>query len=815
MVNDTKWQDMIERLAGRSQTLKIIVEDLLKRDPRFLFLKQATDEFLHGEFGVRETLTLVLLEPEDDQEHRKIYRRLVHVFIRITNSMIYEILNVFGFDMSLEQALVGGVEHDTRQKVRLLEDLNKKSKNLQPKPAEILPVTVPNPNSLKEHGYRYSSSLDCSHIRLLHVLPGSDESPLECRLDVYNLDGGNAIAAEALSYVWGKPIFDKIINVDGMTFSVTSHLHDILTSLRQCDTPRVLWIDAICINQSNKGEKVKQVRLMRDIYSRAQRTIIWLGDETTHQKISAFAEEIPASVYAKALEGRTNQFDLVAILEQCWKNKEINPQDNRTVAIAIALVHCVNHIMTDSWWERVWTIQEATLPALEPIIHFRGHSFPYSTVMSALDAVTTIEDRVSSSNFYAPTAHLSEYQQHMRTLLDSQLRLHQVDGAGGNEPLLRWLRPENRRIHRNLRRKDILEDRRLEELLELVSDYRATDPRDKIFALESLLLKSLGRLINVNYNEPTEAVFRRISACFLGSINDVCRYHLLLECQNEGENGISGPTWVHDFSYSNLKSRDYRKQTLHGYLLRHDQSQPMISRDGGKDMCFATPKTLFCTGFSVDVIRYVKVIPDLTQAEPEDLYHFLAEFIQEAHPDWAELSIAAQLRSRQTEDHAAEYPAGTEDRSDRSSDCESNSSGDEVSAECSPPDAKQIMDLVTLQSLYWIGLFQPDLSEQTRREYFASTVRGIAGTWLFATETGIVALATAPVQKGDIFSVIYKFHNYLILREAEGRKEEDHATAHGAGKYRIVARAGVAEDRDRMVRRIKKRRIPKRHFQII
>lgn len=42
----------------------------------------------------------------------------------------------------------------------------------------------------------------------------------------------------------------------------------------------MLWIDAICINQSSMEERGHQVQLMGDVYSKAQRTWIWLGEST-------------------------------------------------------------------------------------------------------------------------------------------------------------------------------------------------------------------------------------------------------------------------------------------------------------------------------------------------------------------------------------------------------------------------------------------------------------------------------------------------------------------------------------------------------
>jgi hypothetical protein len=47
-----------------------------------------------------------------------------------------------------------------------------------------------------------------------------------------------------------------------------------------------MWIDAICIDQSNLKERSFQVKQMRKIYHQAIRTVIWLGDESLDSKIA-------------------------------------------------------------------------------------------------------------------------------------------------------------------------------------------------------------------------------------------------------------------------------------------------------------------------------------------------------------------------------------------------------------------------------------------------------------------------------------------------------------------------------------------------
>jgi hypothetical protein len=60
---------------------------------------------------------------------------------------------------------------------------------------------------------------------------------------------------------------------------VTGNLIEALSRLRHAFKDRVLWIDALCINQDGEGaEKPCQVLLMSEIYSCASQVLIWLGE---------------------------------------------------------------------------------------------------------------------------------------------------------------------------------------------------------------------------------------------------------------------------------------------------------------------------------------------------------------------------------------------------------------------------------------------------------------------------------------------------------------------------------------------------------
>ena len=58
------------------------------------------------------------------------------------------------------------------------------------------------------------------------------------------------------------------------TLSITENLYLALQYLRLRDTDRILWVDAICIDQSNKKEQRHQVQQMGNTYSQADRVIL-------------------------------------------------------------------------------------------------------------------------------------------------------------------------------------------------------------------------------------------------------------------------------------------------------------------------------------------------------------------------------------------------------------------------------------------------------------------------------------------------------------------------------------------------------------
>ncbi|KAF2729104.1 heterokaryon incompatibility, partial [Polyplosphaeria fusca] len=83
----------------------------------------------------------------------------------------------------------------------------------------------------------------------------------------------------ALSYVWGSPEKTASMVCNGLNVAITQNLHDALTVIRTYDFGTdFLWVDQVCINQSDEQEKAVQVQHMLMFYERAMNTVAWLGD---------------------------------------------------------------------------------------------------------------------------------------------------------------------------------------------------------------------------------------------------------------------------------------------------------------------------------------------------------------------------------------------------------------------------------------------------------------------------------------------------------------------------------------------------------
>lgn len=130
---------------------------------------------------------------------------------------------------------------------------------------------------------------------------------------------------QAVSYVWGDPTQDHSIKINGQhSLPITKTLAIALPQLTQICSTSFLWIDQICIDQSNNQERGQQVSIMGEIFSNATGVLIWTGGE-----LDGLSE-------MKTQLSRPDDFD-------------------KSHIETLIQLHC------RPWFSRGWTIQEAVL----------------------------------------------------------------------------------------------------------------------------------------------------------------------------------------------------------------------------------------------------------------------------------------------------------------------------------------------------------------------------------------------------------------------------------------------------------------------
>ncbi|KAG9186354.1 hypothetical protein G6011_02910 [Alternaria panax] len=187
-------------------------------------------------------------------------------------------------------------------------------------------------------------------IRLLTVEPGDSEAPLHCNLSETCLDT-TPTSYYALSYCWGANTSPIQITCNSHPLLVTPNLHSVLVEYRRRDTNTSLWVDAICINQSNIEERTSQVRMMDQIYSKAECVVVWLGEaEATDKMALELLKEIHVP-WANCTDIPIMETGALALQYDAYFSARV-PQ---------AYWNALAAFLLRPWFSRVWIVQEFLL----------------------------------------------------------------------------------------------------------------------------------------------------------------------------------------------------------------------------------------------------------------------------------------------------------------------------------------------------------------------------------------------------------------------------------------------------------------------
>lgn len=120
----------------------------------------------------------------------------------------------------------------------------------------------------------------------MDLLPGLPGDDLHLAIRHENFGPPSIPPFEALSYTWGSmnkggnvTVWDHGDDSNCFELPVTENLFVALNHLRDATKVRTLWVDAVCINQTDMAERQTQVARMDAIYRLAQKVVVWLGPE--------------------------------------------------------------------------------------------------------------------------------------------------------------------------------------------------------------------------------------------------------------------------------------------------------------------------------------------------------------------------------------------------------------------------------------------------------------------------------------------------------------------------------------------------------
>lgn len=148
-------------------------------------------------------------------------------------------------------------------------------------PTDQLPTSISDLNvNSKAMTYEWKS-LDKTRqeIRVLDLKAGTGISPLDAHIRHVFLDGHIKPQYETISYAWGpKGLVDRIL-LNDKSIRIPASAASALRCMRLPNKTRTVWIDCICIDQTDDIEKAHQVSLMAEIFSSCSQTLGFLGDD--------------------------------------------------------------------------------------------------------------------------------------------------------------------------------------------------------------------------------------------------------------------------------------------------------------------------------------------------------------------------------------------------------------------------------------------------------------------------------------------------------------------------------------------------------
>jgi hypothetical protein len=317
---------------------------------------------------------------------------------------------------------------------------------------------------------------------------------------------------------------------------VTKNLELALRCVRDGTSERVLWVDAVCIDQNNTAERSAQVAIMGEIYSAATQVVIRLGKSDLHLR-----------PFIKVMDKLSAPLDRY-ITEEGWEtSKEYNIEDS-SFYDSLGLVQptwteweSYVTFCQRRWFTRAWIVQEAAL-AKDLVVLCAG-----------------VELNWENMQFLSVFLKVSQWGPYLSTrFCGSRLSV-----PGVEQSVIEYFRhyvreggPESPQMRRRLilvSEASCKIDRShafLEYVLSRIRMFEVSDPKDKVYAglgiASRFLLPASRPLFRPDYSLSVQQVY---TAAASYSVLNVPLLSMLSCVEDRSLRRLAGlPSWVLDFS---------------------------------------------------------------------------------------------------------------------------------------------------------------------------------------------------------------------------------------------------------------------------
>ncbi|EWZ99831.1 hypothetical protein FOWG_00219 [Fusarium oxysporum f. sp. lycopersici MN25] len=412
----------------------------------------------------------------------------------------------------------------------------------------------------EQYTYTYmplSNSSGSSEIRLIKLHPGSGDDPLRADILHASLDSDVVGRYEAVSYAWEDGhTTNKLETPRGILLITPSLLH-ALHRFRLKEESRILWADAVCIDQSDNAEQASQVALMNEIYESAACTLVYLGREANGSEMvgELLVQFARASFSLYRLYGRHG-------MEVLRHNGSISPsmteifEECGLPGLEHPAWKALAKLWGRPWFRRVWVIQEFVL---SPDVRMFCGEWEVSW---SVFYVATVDAYMTSSFSVVPdipnafddaAMHMGTDAMHMmcvyrRSALLETLPVSDADSMPMLTINLDTMVFEEQEEFNLARKMDPKRRLRVEvpllDLLALCDRSKATRARDHLFAVLGLSSATDDDLFRADYSSTFDEIVRRFGKAFVrrGQCMDLL-YRARLNIQS-----LRFPSWIPDWT---------------------------------------------------------------------------------------------------------------------------------------------------------------------------------------------------------------------------------------------------------------------------